>query len=931
MTLRAIFVFFLLCVSGVTRAQVPEVSEEQMEIFKSLPPEQQEQLMEELLRSREAGETDSDAERRPTDTTRRTTDREDARPGDERRRTQRDVRSLSPLLLEEEPEEPELEAGSSIIIDLRLRVRNEQEMPREADLQARLDELRARILRRNPYRLDRSGRLQMPGFEPLPMMGLTEELAAKRLATDPDLSEFTVKVTLLPLLEIGDDALKPFGYELFTDAPLTFAPVTDVPVPSDYVVGVGDELRVQLYGNTNRSLTLRVDRNGQVSFPQIGPVPVGGKRFVAVKQEIENWVSTQMIGVRANVEMGETRSIRVFLLGEVPQPGSYTVSGLSTVTNALFVSGGVSRVGSLRNVQLKRSGRTVETLDLYDLLLNGDTSNDARLLSGDAVFVPPVGATVSVNGEIIRPAVYEIRANATLADLIYLSGGLTPKADAREGRLERINEHGERMVLNVNLTSADVRGMPLRSGDLLRVLPIRDTLEGVVMVDGHVLRPGAYGYRTNLRVSDVLSFADLKPKADTHYVMIRRELPPDRRLVVLSADLAAALAKKGSEDDLLLAPRDQMTVFDLQSGRDRAVSALLRELRSQATIDTPLQVVNVGGRVRAPGQYPLEPDMRVSDLIRAGGSLEDAAYGGQAELARYQVVNGEYRQTELIDIDLASVLKGDAAADIALGPYDTLTIKELPQWREEESITLIGEVRFPGVYPIQRGETLRSVLQRAGGLTDLAFPQGGVFTREDLREREQRQLDLLAERLRRDLALLALQGGVTGAQGAQTTAAAQGILSELQSAQAVGRLVIDLEALLKDAPGGAYDIVLKRGDRLGVPRQSQEVTVIGEVQTATSHRFSVDLNRDDYIGLSGGYTNKADKGRVYVVRANGSVVATESAGWFRRTSSEIRPGDTVVVPLDAERMRPLPFWIAVTQVLANLANVAIAAAAVDSL
>lgn len=927
MKLRAFMASLLLCASATLWAQTPEISEEQMEIFKSLPPEEQEALMEELLRSRESGA--SDTERR-TDSTRGTTGREDTRPGSDRGRTQRDVRSLSPLVLEEEPEIPELEAGSSIIVDLRLRVLKDEEQrdkPRLPAVQLQLEELRDRILRRNPYRLDRSGRLQIPGFEPLPMMGLTEELAAKRLATDPDLSQFLIKVTLLPLQEIGDEALKPFGYDLFTDAPSTFAPVTDIPVPADYVVGAGDELRVQLFGNTNRSLTLRVDRNGQVSFPQIGPVAVGGKRFAAVKQDIEGRVSRQMIGVRANVEMGETRSIRVFLLGEVPQPGSYTVSGLSTVTNTLFVGGGVSRVGSLRNVQLKRSGQTVKTLDLYDLLLNGDTSNDARLLPGDAVFIPPTGATVSVNGEIIRPAIYEIRANATLADLIYLSGGLTPKADAREGRLERINDRGERIVMNVDLTSPDVRAMPLHTGDFLRVLPIRDTLEGAVLVDGHLLRPGAYGYRTGLRISDVLSFADLKPKADAHYVMIRRELPPDRRLVVLSADLAAAAAKKGSEDDLLLMPRDQLTVFDLQSGRDRAVSALVRELRSQATFDAPLQVVSVGGRVRAPGQYPLEPDMRISDLIRAGGSLEDAAYGGQAELTRYQIVNGEYRQTELIDIDLAAVLKGDGAADIALGPYDTLTIKELPQWKEEESVTLLGEVRFPGIYPIQRGETLRSVLQRAGGLTDLAFPQGGVFTREDLKQREQRLLDLLAERLRRDLAVLALQGGVTGTQVPQTAAAGQGLLAELQSAQAVGRLVIDLETILKEPPGGAQDIVLRRGDQLAVPKQSQEVTVIGEVQNSTSHRYVTDLSRDDYIGLSGGYSNKADKGRIFVVRANGSVVATESAGWFRKTSSEIHPGDTVVVPLDAERMRPLPLWTSVTQILYNLA---IAAAAVNS-
>ncbi len=924
---RTIVAILLSCQCAFAVAQTPEVSPEEIEIFRSLPEDQQEALMEELLRSRSQGSDVPvrDSTRPDARESRDARDTGTRRAG--QRDTRRDPRALSPREAEELQKEPTLQGGSAIIIDVRARPRAEQDPPLPANAQARQDALRDRISRGNPYTLDRQGRLQLPGFEPLPMQGLNEELAAKRLATDPDLAPFLVKVTLLPLEPIGDDALQPFGYDLFTDAPSTFAPLGDVPVPADYVVGAGDQLRVQLYGNTNRFLTLRVGRDGHVSLPQIGPIAVAGKRFPEVKRSIEEQVSNQMIGVRASVEMGDTRSIRIFLLGEVAQPGSYTVSGLATVTNALFVGGGISRVGSLRNVQLKRAGATVRTLDLYDLLLNGDTSDDARLLSGDVVFIPPIGPIVSADGEIIRPALYEIRAGATLADLIYLSGGLTSKADAREGRLERLNERGERIVVNVDLSSAAARAIALRTGDTLRVLPVRNTLESAVRIEGHVLRPAVHEFRSGLRLTDVLTFADLKPKADTHYVLIRRELEPDRRLVVLSADFAAAAAAKGSAADLALAPRDVLTVFDLLASRDRAVSGVIRELSAQATHAAPLQVVSIGGRVRAPGQYPLEPDMRVSDLIRAGGSLEDAAYGGRAELTRYHVVDGEYRQTDLIDVDLAAVMRGDPDADLPLSAYDTLTIKELPQWREEEFVTVLGEVRFPGVFPIQRGETLRSVLQRAGGLTDLAFAQGSVFTREELRRREQQQLDLLSDRLRRDLAVLALQGGAMGSQVAQVTSVGQGLLAELQSSRAVGRLVIDLDNVLRATPGGQQDIVLRQGDELMVPKLSQEVTVIGEVQNATSHRYTEGLSRDDYIGLSGGFTNKADKGRVYVVRANGSVEAREGGAWFSRSAGEIRPGDTVVVPLDAERMRPLPLWTAVTQILYNLA---IAAAAVNS-
>jgi protein involved in polysaccharide export with SLBB domain len=907
-------------------AQVPELTDEQLQILEGLPPEQREAIIEEVLRSRE-GTTETGE--------RRTTGREDGRDREVRpltpeERAERQKRLLRERLRElEEETDPTLKPLDSVIVELNVRKTAPEEPERSQFEQNRITALRERIITRNPYRLDDSGQLRLPGFEPLSLLGLTQESAGQRLGADKDFLAFEVKITRLDLLPVGDEALKPFGYDLFTDSPSTFVPATDIPVPPDYVVGPGDQLRVQLFGNTNRTLTLTVGRDGQVSFPEIGPIAVSGQRFSAVKDNIESRVSRQMIGVRANVEMGQTRSIRIFLLGEVEMPGSYTVSGLSTVTNALFSGGGITRLGSLRNIQLKRNGQLIRTLDLYDLLLKGDTSDDARLQPGDVVFIPPVGPTVSINGEILRPAIYELKPNTTTGDAVALAGGFTPRADARQVRLEQLNSRGERVVTNLDLSSDAARAKPLANGDFIRVLKLRDTLEGAVMVSGHVYNVQPFEFRSGLRLSDVLRYEDLKPRADTHYILIRRELAPDRKIIALSADLAAALTAPGASDDVVLAPRDQITVFDIDSSRDRMVSSLLVELRAQATYDQPLQAVIVGGRVRAPGQYPLEPEMRISDLIRAGGSLEDAAYGGEAELSRYEVINGEYRQTELIDIDLAAVLRGDPSADIVLKPYDALNIKEVPLWRDLETVSVEGEVRFPGVYPIQRGETLRQVLQRAGGLSDLAFPDGAVFTREELRRREQAQLDRLSERLRRDLAVLALQGAQssTGGGNLQALSVGEGLLAELQGSRAVGRLVIDLNQVLAAPPGGDQDIVLKNGDRLLVPKQNQEVTVIGEVQNATSHRYSAQLSRDDYVGMSGGLTNQADEARVYVVRANGSVVTASGGAWFSRSSAEIQPGDTVVVPLDAGKMRALPLWAAVTTIIYNLA---VAVAAVNS-
>jgi protein involved in polysaccharide export with SLBB domain len=369
-------------------------------------------------------------------------------------------------------------------------------------------------------------------------------------------------------------------------------------------------------------------------------------------------------------------------------------------------------------------------------------------------------------------------------------------------------------------------------------------------------------------------------------------------------------------------------VFDTETDRGQLLNPLLEEIRRQSRIDQPSQIVRVDGRVKMRGDYPLEPAMRVSDLLRAGGGLQDAAYGAKAELTRYRV-GGDVRQTQLVEVDLAAILKGDESADLLLQPFDYLNVKEMPEWSEQEQISLLGEVRFPGNYPIQRGETLRSVLDRAGGLTALAFPSGSVFTRVELKDREQQQIDRLAERLQSDLAVTAMQAAMANqGQSGQALSVGQSLLAQLKSAKAVGRLVIDLNAVLDSPVGSPADVVLREGDQLIIPKQKQEVTVIGEVQNTTSHFYREKLTRDDYIGLSGGATRKADRGRIYIVRADGSVVSSENSGWFRRSAQvAMRPGDTVVVPLDTERMPALPMWQAITGILYNLA---VAVAAVNS-
>ena len=802
---------------------------------------------------------------------------------------------------------------------------------------ARLNAMMRSIRDHDPYQLNREGMLDLPGFAPISLLGLTPADATLRLSVVPAFQNLQVRLTFLPLKKTGEEALKPYGYDIFQQEAstyLTLNPLSNVPVPSNYQVGPGDVLDIQLYGNQNQNYQLTVARNGQVNFPQLGPINVGGQFFSAVQAEIQSRVAHQMIGVHASVTMAQTRSIQVFVMGDAFRPGVYTLSGLGTITSALYAAGGISKTGSLRRVQLIRNGQVVDTLDLYNLLIHGSTRHDAKLLQGDVVFVPPVGRTVAIDGEVQRSAIYEIKNETTPAQIVALAGGLRPNADVADATVTRILANGERVVLPLKLGPGGV-AEGLSNGDYIHVPRLKPALDEAVTLQGNVYNPGIYAYQPGMRLSDVLrSVSELKPNTDLHYVLIRRELPPDRHVVALSANLAEALAHPHSAANIPLMPRDQITVFNLTSSRARIIEPILHALQAESTAEHPEQAVAIDGQVNVPGQYPLEPGMRIADLLRAGGGLSNAAYTGAAELARYVVSPSGVRHTRIYPINLAQALAGNPRDNLLLKPFDVLTVEEVSQWGHQAAVTLHGQVRFPGTYTIRPGETLKSVIERAGGLTRWAFPQGAVFTRTELQRREQHEMNRLAQRMRIELGVLALRASVTATGGAAGAAAntmivAKSLLQELQTEHAVGRLVINLRKIMKDPVNSPYDVVLRNGDTLYVPKFEQEVTVIGEVQDPTSHLYNPNLSRSDYIKLSGGLTSEADANHIYVVRADGSVVTGgHSSFWFSHSGTEIRPGDTIVVPINAEKMLPLPFWEAVTGILYN---VAIAAAAVHAL
>jgi polysaccharide export outer membrane protein len=934
---RRVFAGIGLFALGITTALPQNIpTSEQLQIFQGLSLEQQQAVMEQVAGSRATASSQSPASVPSRNAEQESEERRSAVPVTEVGR----VGVLRPedwvvveLALPGTMSKGSVRAGgvfdpSADTAPRRLRAASDAPIP--PDQRKALNDLITFVKLRNPYRLDRNGNLNLPGIAPIQLGGLNEQQAVQRISVESSIVLLDVSLSRLPVDKTGVEALKPFGYELFEQTPSTFSPVTDIPVPADYVIGPGDELRVQLFGGQNRNLPLTVSRDGTVNFPELGPISVGGMRYSAAKATIESRVTQQMIGVRANVAMGETRAIRVFVLGEARQPGSYTVSGLATMTSALFASGGVKPIGSLRDIQLKRQGAIVRRFDLYDLLIKGDTADDAKLQPGDVIFIPPVGPVVSVEGEVKRPAIYELRNETTLESVLQMAGGFTTQADPGRSSLTRIDDQFQRVVVGVDFRTEAGRGQRVRNADALRIARLRPQLDSGVTLQGFVHRPGPLAWRDGLRLTDVIgSIDELQPNADSHYVLVRREVGPDRHVEVLSADLVAALQERGGPEDLLLKPRDQITVFDLAPGRERIIKPLLDELRLQSGLSRPTEVVRVEGRIKVPGEYPLEPGMTISDLLRAGGNLDAAAFGGKAELVRYEITSDGARQTEVIDVDLSSVRAGNLSADVLLRPYDYLLIKEAPDWTDQESVTLTGEVRFPGRYPIRRGETLFEVIQRAGGLTSRAFVRGSAFTRGYLRENERELKESLAERMRSDLASLALQAAAANQSGASQAAlaAGQGVLDELNRTQPVGRMVIDLPGLIAAGAGSSKDIALRDGDLLVVPQQRQEVTVIGEVQNPSSRLFSEGFRRDDYIRLSGGMTRKADKGKVYVVRADGSVMVQQGGMLRRSYDLAMQPGDTIVVPLDTERMPKLPFWQAVTQIIYNLA---VSVAAVNS-
>lgn len=615
--------------------------------------------------------------------------------------------------------------------------------------------------------------------------------------------------------------IKQFGYDLFVQTPSTFAPVDKVPVGPDYVLGPGDEIKITLWGKIEGQWNVVVDRDGNIGLPKVGILGVTGLTFKELKEVLHKEFSKYFTGFEMNVSMGSLRTIRVYVVGNANRPGSYTVSSLSTLINALFEAGGPGKTGTMRDIQVKRNGKTIVNFDMYDFLLKGDKTKDIRLMPEDVVFIPAIGPLAGIAGNVNNPAIYELKGERTISQLIEMAGGISAIAFKGRVQIERIMDHSRQVVFESDLDTLKDKETTLQSGDVVKIF----------------------------------------------------QIVQDRKILKLS------------------------------------------------------------GAVQREDEYGFSQGMTVRDLILMAGGLKYYAYNKEAELTRVYVTDKGPR-TEKIIINLEKALAGDRENNIQLKEDDYLFVRTVPEWQLYRMVTLSGEVKFPGAYTVKKGERLSSLIERAGGYTDNAYLRGAVFTRERVRELQQRQINEMVERLEREL---------LGRGAAETVTAVspevakikeyeikqrRDFAAKLKEIKAKGRMAIILNQpeLLKKTP---YDIELEEGDSLSIPSNPQSVQVIGSVYNQTAFVYDKDKGYSRYIDLAGGYTENADKKRVYILKADGTAVRPGGGflgiSWSKDSnrwefgSQGIEPGDTIVVPEKLERIAWMREIKDLTQILYQIA------------
>lgn len=685
----------------------------------------------------------------------------------------------------------------------------------------------------------------------------------------------------------GNAKLRRFGSDAFEfgTGNANLLPM-DLPVGPDYVLGPGDNLIINMWGGQSARLSRTVDRQGEIALPEAGTVTVSGLTIDQAQDAIQKALGTQFQGEHVELSLGRVRTIRIYVVGDVQRPGAYDVSSLSTVVNALYAAGGPTGRGSLRTLRQYRGDQLVQEIDLYDFLLHGVRSDVKRLMAGDTLLVPPVGPQVSVAGMVRRPAIYELKGNEDLKEVLDLAGGVLVSADLNEIRVLRVVAHKRITTLNVQIpVGADgtVQNMPsfqVQDDDHVQVSAILPYNEKVVYLEGHVFKPGPYAWREGMTVADLIhSYQDVMPEPADHAEVVHL-VPPDLHPETTAFNLPDELI---GNDPVVLQPFDTVRVF----GRYQ--------------IDAPK--VSIYGPVLRPGSYPMSEGMTVADLVRMAGGFRRSAYQKEADLSSYQVQNGAKVLLRRTAVNVGKALDGDKSADAVLKPGDVLGIRELAGWADiGSSISVSGEVTFAGNFGIEEGEHLSSVLKRAGGFRPDAYPEGAILERVQVRELEENNREEMIRRV--EATLPTASQGVNGTSQDQVTMLQtmrqqqQDVLASLRSHPSSGRMVIKISSNISSWQHTSADVVVRAGDRLIVPKKPDFVLVSGQVYNPTGITFRPGKDASWYLRQAGGVTRSGDKKSIFILRADGSVVGSARGTIFDEgiLGVKMHPGDSVIVP-----------------------------------
>lgn len=690
---------------------------------------------------------------------------------------------------------------------------------------------------------------------------------------------------------IDETKLERFGAALFRNstAAADKSPLS-VPVGPDYVLGPGDELVVDYWGSSSQHIQRSVDREGRISIPEAGSLVVAGRTLGEVQQTIQKMLRQQLRGISVDVTLGKLRTVRVYIVGDVKNPAAYDISSLSTALSALIAAGGPTETGSYRTVKHYRGKALVEEVDLYDLMLKGVSSGEVHIESGDSILVPTIGPQVTVAGKVRRPAIYELRREQTLDQVLDLAGGVPVTGELSRIRVERVQAHERKEMMSVNMgggTGAQAaedafKRFHIQDGDVVTVLPILPYSNRAVYLEGHVFRPGKFSYKDGFKVTDLIaSFDDLLPEPADRAEIVRLH-PPDFTPFVIPFNVRDVLSKRVEAPSL--EPFDTVRIF----GR----------------YETDGPKVSIFGEVLRPGEYPLSEKMTAADLLRMSGGFKRSAFQQAADLTSYSVIDGDHVDLEHRDIPIGRALAGEADTDVLLKPGDVLTIRQIGGWNDiGGAISVSGEVMHPGRYGIQRGEHLSSILKRAGGFSPEAYPYAAILDRAQVRQAAAKSREDMVTQIQAQNVASTTGTSSSSASSSRTSAVAlererQQLLAKLKQIQPNGRMLVHVSSQIEKWENTQADVEVRPGDTLYIPKRPNFVMVAGQVYNPIAITFSAGRHANWYLKQAGGPTKLASKKEIFVVRANGTVVGRGSGEWWSGSvlSTVLQAGDTIFVP-----------------------------------